>query len=212
MHSESRANRGRQTREARKLRVALGGFSGALAVQVGGEEANWVASARYARIVRVGLEPAGVAVRGHAEALPLDQTSSDLVLLIHVLEGSSDPAAVIGEAARVLRGEGRLVIVARHLPVSPLEWPAALAEHKRLASCRRLRRLIEDAGLEWRGGAAFARSGGRTRRRAGCLGLSYASHAAVGVKRVAGGCVIKPAWKDRLRSRSGALQEHGQTG
>ncbi|NDA52940.1 MAG: class I SAM-dependent methyltransferase, partial [Betaproteobacteria bacterium] len=43
-------------------------------------------------------------------ALPLASASVDLLLLPHVLEFSPDPHAVLREAQRVLRSEGRLVI------------------------------------------------------------------------------------------------------
>ncbi len=54
--------------------------------------------------------PAGVALVTHAAALPFEAQSLDLLLLPHTLELSADPHAVLREAERVLRPDGRVVI------------------------------------------------------------------------------------------------------
>ncbi|MCH9759004.1 MAG: class I SAM-dependent methyltransferase [Proteobacteria bacterium] len=43
--------------------------------------------------------------------LPIESEALDLLVLVHVLEASNDPHAVLREAVRVLRPEGRLVII-----------------------------------------------------------------------------------------------------
>ncbi len=54
---------------------------------------------------------AAVAVRCDFDALPFDAQSLDLVVLPHVLEVARDPHLTLREVERVLRPEGRVVIV-----------------------------------------------------------------------------------------------------
>jgi len=54
---------------------------------------------------------AAVALRADFDALPFDSQSLDLVVLPHTLELARDPHATLGEVERVLRPEGRVVIV-----------------------------------------------------------------------------------------------------
>lgn len=60
--------------------------------------------------VRAGLE-SGCEIAADWSALPLADESADLVLLAHALEAAEEPRAVLREAVRVLRPEGRLLIV-----------------------------------------------------------------------------------------------------
>ena len=53
---------------------------------------------------------AGVALNAHFDALPFASDSIDAVLLPHTLELVDDPYAVLREAERILRPEGRLLI------------------------------------------------------------------------------------------------------
>jgi SAM-dependent methyltransferase len=55
-------------------------------------------------------EPRLQFLHGTAEELPFAAATFDLVSLWHVLEHTTDPAAALGEAARVLRPGGRLVL------------------------------------------------------------------------------------------------------
>ncbi len=196
--------------EARRLRGLLAGFSGVVAIEIGGAGLDWLPSGHYADIVRVGCEPSAGAALARVEALPIATDAADLLVLAHVLERSPAPADVLAEAARILRADGRLVVVARRLPEALSEWPAAIMARRHIASCRRLRRRIEAAGLEWRGGADFTPRAVWRERSQACASLGYASHAAVAVKRVVGMNVIKPVWKERRARRSEVLQEHGQ--
>lgn len=56
-------------------------------------------------------EPAAVALYGNFDALPFDGQSLDLVVLPHSLELARDPHHTLREVERVLRPEGRVVIV-----------------------------------------------------------------------------------------------------
>ncbi|WP_375288041.1 ArsR/SmtB family transcription factor [Sphingomonas sp.] len=71
-------------------------------------------SSEMLRLARAKLSEAGLS---HAElrqadlyALPLDDGEADLAVLHHVLHYAQQPGAAIAEAARVLRGGGRLLI------------------------------------------------------------------------------------------------------
>jgi ubiquinone/menaquinone biosynthesis C-methylase UbiE len=50
-------------------------------------------------------------LRGEAEDLPLPDASADIVLFSTVLHDVADPAAALGQAHRVLRGGGRLLVI-----------------------------------------------------------------------------------------------------
>ena len=66
-------------------------------------------------VARANLERAGLShcmVRqGDITQLPLPADSADAVTLHQVLHYAADPAAVVAEAARILRRGGRLVVV-----------------------------------------------------------------------------------------------------
>lgn len=199
-------------REARALGTLMAGFSGALAVQVGAAELDYLRATRHMDRIRLDGESAAASLRARAQALPLAGDCADLVVLVHVLEGSPVPAAILAECARILRGEGKLVIVSRRrlAPAAWASWPAALLGRDRLLGCRRLRSLIEEAGLVWRGGAGFAPGAWVRRRSARCPWLGAFSFAALAVKRIAGLTVLRPEWSSgRVRRRGRALQGQG---
>lgn len=76
----------------------------------GGPEA-FLASARTRRTALVAARPArGAALIAEPAALPLQSDSVDVMLLPHTLEFAPDPHEVLREAARVLTGEGELVV------------------------------------------------------------------------------------------------------
>jgi ArsR family transcriptional regulator len=66
-------------------------------------------------VARSNIEQAGIAHihvrKGDMYQLPLDDASIDLAILHMVLHYSDDPAEVIREASRVLRTDGRLILV-----------------------------------------------------------------------------------------------------
>jgi SAM-dependent methyltransferase len=76
----------------------------------GGPEA-FLAHARTRRTALVAAGPArGAALVAGPDALPLQSDSVDVMLLPHTLEFAPDPHEVLREAARVLAGEGELVV------------------------------------------------------------------------------------------------------
>lgn len=60
---------------------------------------------------RLAAEPHVAVLEGPLEALPLPDAGVDLALMVLVLHHLEAPAAALGEAARVLRPGGRLVVV-----------------------------------------------------------------------------------------------------
>lgn len=77
----------------------------------GGADA-FLGSARTRRSALVATSPVpGAALVVDPAALPLQSDSVDVMLLPHTLEFAPDPHEVLREAARVLAGEGELVIV-----------------------------------------------------------------------------------------------------
>ncbi len=76
----------------------------------GGPEA-FLSHARTRRASLVSARPArGAALVAEPDALPLQSDSVDVMLLPHTLEFAPDPHEVLREAARVLAGEGQLVV------------------------------------------------------------------------------------------------------
>lgn len=62
-------------------------------------------------------------LQGDAQALPMDNSSVDIVSIAFGIRNVADPARVIAEFARVLRPGGRLVILEFAQPtVAPLRW------------------------------------------------------------------------------------------
>jgi ArsR family transcriptional regulator len=102
-----------------------------------------MAAAARARLGR--LDNVRVVV-GRGEAMPFDDVSFDAVLLLNVLTCLEDPEGVLGQAARVLRPSGRLL-------VSTLDRHGRLDIAQRYGHVRpgvapaQLRRWLERAGL-----------------------------------------------------------------
>lgn len=83
-------------------------------LQVGnwGDPGSFLDSARTRRAALVARQPGpGVAIVAEPAALPLQPDSVDVLLLPHTLEFAPDPHEVLREAARVLAGEGELVVL-----------------------------------------------------------------------------------------------------
>ena len=84
------------------------------------------------------------------QAWPLPDDSLHGIVLQHVLEFIADPAALLGEVARVLRPGGRLVAFAFN-PSSVVRFSADVVtpgQRLRWQSVRRLRSLLREAGLD----------------------------------------------------------------
>ncbi len=80
------------------------------ALQVGMPEYDLLRESRITHRMRVA--PWGdVDLRARGHELPIETQSVDLTLLPHVLEFAEDPHAVLREVDRVMRPEGRLVIL-----------------------------------------------------------------------------------------------------
>lgn len=104
---------------------------------------------RVTQAARRRLKPFdNVVVRhGDMHALDVDGRRFDLVLMLHALTYSDHPATAIGEAARVLRGGGRLLAVtlARHAHRTAVEP----FDHRNLGFNRdELAELAQSAGLD----------------------------------------------------------------
>ena len=87
---------------------------GLYCVQVGrwGDCNTFLAQARTRRAALVAEAAApGAALVAEPAALPLQSDSVDVMLLPHTLEFASDPHEVLREAARILTGEGELVVL-----------------------------------------------------------------------------------------------------
>lgn len=72
---------------------------------------RWVALEHAAQVQAAGLSEPGVALHCEFDSLPFESGSLDLVVLPHALELASDPHQTLREVERVLRPEGRLVIL-----------------------------------------------------------------------------------------------------
>lgn len=80
------------------------------ALQLGLPEHDLLRESRIVHRMRIAAT-GDVSVRARGHELPLETQSIDLALLPHVLEFSEDPHAVIREIDRVMRPEGRLVLL-----------------------------------------------------------------------------------------------------
>lgn len=98
-----------------------GGIYGAHLRARGGEWATCVADDAQARLAREFIEE-DVEVLESGK-LPYEDKSFDIVVLIHALEGIRDDLAFVGECHRVMKNNGRLVLVAGHLKTYTLIYP-----------------------------------------------------------------------------------------
>ncbi len=152
-----RAKRSLVVQEAQRAGVDRGG----LAVDVGcgtGAVLDTL-SHRFARVVGTDLSPRAAAlaaqlvgpatgpVLARAEALPLPSASASLVTSLDVLEHLDDDVQALVELRRVTAPGGLLV-----LAVPAYEWAWSdhddVLGHRRRYTAPRLRRVVEDAGLE----------------------------------------------------------------
>jgi SAM-dependent methyltransferase len=95
---------------------------------------------------RLKAWPQVTLVEGDMHALPLEAARFDHVFLMHALAYTRRPAEVLGEAARVLRPGGRLLVAA--LAAHPHKATMQAYDHVNLGIApAALRRLLEQAGL-----------------------------------------------------------------
>jgi len=101
--------------------------------------------ARAARRNQPALETGRLAlVRGDFASLPFDDGSADAVLAVNVVYFMT--RAAVGEARRVLRPGGRLVLYATH-GSAMRRWPFAGRHSHRLFDRKRLTALLAEAGF-----------------------------------------------------------------
>lgn len=102
------------------------------------------------RARRAGVEPIIRTVRGNLEnerGSTLENASADWVLVANVLY-QSDPAKIIGEAARIVKPSGSIIIIEWDTAATPMGPPSS----KRIAKSE-VTSLVEQAGMtvakEW---------------------------------------------------------------
>lgn len=174
--------------EAHALRSELSTFAGRVAVQVGACAYDAVPPDRYTDAFTLDpVEPEAM-IRARLEALPVHSESVDLVLMMHSLDRAGPRSAWVAEAARILRPEGRLVVVGCR--VWRCEW---LRERTTPLGIWRLRLLVGRHGLSWE----YARGLG------GGAGARYGVYMAAARRRVPGATLLRPAWvRQKKSSRS----------
>lgn len=181
--------------EAQAARSLIATRAGVLAIQFGVPRIALLPLPRFARTLTCDPSDPTADVRAAPEALPLPGDTADLVLLVHTLEAAADPRAVVLEVARVLKDEGWLMVMGfRPSSLRGLfELPASLAHRGRLVGPWRLRLLVGQAGLEWRGMSGLpSRSSSAPKHLAKLFAGSFAAFAC---KRAQGMNVIRPDWK-----------------
>lgn len=112
---------------------------------------------RFGRVEGVEAEAAAVEYcRGHGgwsvteasgDELPFDDDGFDLVTLLDVIEHVPDDATILGEARRVLRPDGRVLVT---VPAYTWMWGAQdeISHHYRRYTAPRLRASLLGAGFE----------------------------------------------------------------
>jgi SAM-dependent methyltransferase len=162
------------------------------------------------------------------EALPFESQSVDLLVLPHVLEQSHDPHQLLREAERVLRPEGRIIILglnpfslwgARHAVTGWLLKPK-LPVQTRMISLSRLRDWLKLLEIEFdRASFGCYRPlvhSPKTLQRSAffeAIGDRFwpvcgAAYCVTAIKRVTGMRLIGPAWKGK-QMRAKVAQAQG---
>lgn len=136
-------------------------------LEVGCGTAHWLAALDGVAALAVGVDPSAgmlararsaapraLLCRARAEALPLAATSVDRVLCVNAAHHFADLAAFVGEARRVLRPGGRLMVVGLDPHAGGDRWwiydyfPAArAADLVRYPAAAALRELMAGAGF-----------------------------------------------------------------
>lgn len=112
--------------EAHALQQLLSDRAGCTAVQIGGRGVSCLPTKRFLQTFHLDSGGVEVQVRARMDALPLMSEKVDLLLMIHAMDRHGTRNDWMAEAARVLRPEGRLVVVGRYLwPFAWLRWPKA---------------------------------------------------------------------------------------
>lgn len=219
MHGRDAVRAARAERESAALGAEVAGWTGRLAVQVGTPEVLLGASAHYVQWVRVTQQAVAGTVRARSEALPFPENSVEAVFLAHALEEADSPSAVLAEAVRILRGEGRLVVVGLRpsLPGTLRGLVGRAAEQGGTGPGRRigplqLHRLVRRAGLAWERWTILDCTPFAGRLPGACRRLFAGSYAAIAVKREARLTILRPAWRRSARERRAVVHGAGRAG
>lgn len=179
--------------QALAVRTLLAGHAGCTAVQIGGCRHDCFPPGRFldTYCVERGAEDADLCA--DAAALPLMSEKVDLLIMMHFMDRHGPRDEWMGEAVRVLRPEGNLVVVGRYL--WPHEW---LRPHKAPLGAWALHRLVVRHGLYWEG----------IQRLQGLHGVYLAKAR----RRMLGVRPIKPHWRKQAARRSLEVPGAGRAG
>ena len=182
---------------------------GYYALQLGMPQRALLRRSPVSRRAKIGRE-GGCDVRADPEHLPFSADSVDLIVLAHTLESAKDPHQVLREAVRVLRPEGRLIVVGFN-PISLFglrrlaEWRGEYPWRAGFLGLARLKDWLRLLDMAIVGGGFAVYSppwNGRIKRleKAGArwwpaMGGVYFVHAA---KRIPGARLIMPKWRARI--------------
>lgn len=184
------------------------------ALQLGLPEHDLLRESRIAHRMRIAPEgDACLRARGHE--LPLESQSIDLALLPHVLEFADDPHAVLREVDRVMRPEGRLVLLGFN-PWSLWGLRSALGPDRQqypwnghFVSLLRVKDWLSLLGFDVSAGRLVCYvpplEGERVRRRFGFMepagdrwwAIGGAVYMLQAIKRVRGMRLLTPAWQQQ---------------
>lgn len=129
--------------------------SGTHCLQIGGpSDLRFLQSAHFPHKVYLGTEyssaAAGSRIQTNLEALPLLANSVDMAVLVHMLEFSESPEALLNETYRILAPEGQLILFA----FNPWRWGVRRVKHGKRGfpwsgnfySSGKLKRWLQEAG------------------------------------------------------------------
>jgi SAM-dependent methyltransferase len=203
------------SREREWLDASTPDIFGFHAIQLGMPVYDLLRESRIAH--RVMVDPVQGEVRAQFHELPFDEQSIDLCVLSHVLEFAENPHEILREVDRVMRPEGRILIIGFNpwsLFGAPRLW--AQSEHPwcgQFVSLVRMKDWLQLLSFEpaagklacyippvqsekWLSRWKFMESTGD--RWWGVAGGVYMLEA---VKRVQGMRLIAPAWRDKAADR-----------
>ncbi len=181
-------------------------------LQVGrlGIESGYIADEFRRNFALLVDRPGGTAssagvVQADMEEWPLACESVDTLILPHLIEFESDPHRILGEAERVLKPEGRLIILGfnpwslqgllRYRQRSPVPWNAHFVGISQLMDWLNLLKFEAEfsAGFGLSPSPAFFKPHSAWQKSMACLSTAYAVKA---IKRTWTPIPIKQAWLD----------------
>lgn len=180
--------------EAQVLRSLLASLAGRVAVQIGGCAHRGIPPARFTDVFSLDPDESQAMIRARVEALPLPSESVDLVLMMHSMDRPGPRSAWLAEAARVLRPEGRLVVVGCR--AWRCEWVRSRTSP---LGVWRLRLLAARHGLSWEYARALKGAGG----------ILPGVYLAVARRRVPGTTLLRPVWTRQKKKARHSLEVPG---